>query len=50
MQHYDLDIQMILTFNIVLWQLLSFCVKVLDFCNKFVINQWIYFILTHNAA
>ena len=33
---------MTLTFNI-------FCVKVLDFCNNFVISQWIYFILTHNT-
>ena len=28
---------------------LSFCVKVLDFCNNFVISQWIYFI-THTQC
>jgi len=35
MQHYVLDLQMTLTFNIVLKQLLSFCINVLDFCNNF---------------
>ena len=29
---------------------LTISVKVLDFCNNFVISQLIYFILTHNVA